>query len=33
VVLASDNAYLYENLEKRAAIPQTLDAASNHFFG
>jgi glyoxylase-like metal-dependent hydrolase (beta-lactamase superfamily II) len=29
VVLASDNAYLYENLEKRAAIAQTLDAASN----
>lgn len=29
VVIASDNAYLYENLEKRAAIAQTLDAASN----
>jgi glyoxylase-like metal-dependent hydrolase (beta-lactamase superfamily II) len=29
VVLASDNAYLYENLEKRVAINQTLDAASN----
>ena len=29
VVLASDNAYLYENLEKRLAIAQTLDAASN----
>lgn len=28
-VLASDNVYLYENLEKRAAIAQTLDAASN----
>jgi glyoxylase-like metal-dependent hydrolase (beta-lactamase superfamily II) len=29
VVLASDNAYLYENLEKRLAIAATLDAASN----
>lgn len=29
VVLASDNMYLYENLEKHAAIAQTLDAASN----
>jgi len=29
VVLASDNAYLYENLEKHAAIAQTLDAESN----
>lgn len=29
VVIASDNAYLYENLEKRMAIAQTLDAASN----
>jgi glyoxylase-like metal-dependent hydrolase (beta-lactamase superfamily II) len=29
VVLASDNAYLYENLEKHLAIGQTLDAASN----
>jgi glyoxylase-like metal-dependent hydrolase (beta-lactamase superfamily II) len=29
VVLASDNAYLYENLEKKLAISQTLDAASN----
>lgn len=28
-VFASDNVYLYENLEKRAAIAQTLDAASN----
>lgn len=28
-VIASDNAYLYENLEKPAAIAQTLDAASN----
>jgi hypothetical protein len=28
-VLASDNAYLYENLEKHVAISQTLDAASN----
>jgi len=29
IVLTSDNVYLYENLEKRAAIAQTLDAASN----
>ena len=29
VVLASDNAYLYENLEQGKAIAQTLDAASN----
>lgn len=29
VVLASDNAYLYENLEKHLAIAQTLDATSN----
>ncbi len=29
VVLASDNLYLYENLDRRAAIAQTLDAASN----
>jgi glyoxylase-like metal-dependent hydrolase (beta-lactamase superfamily II) len=29
VVLASDNAYLYENLEKKVPIAQTLDAASN----
>lgn len=29
VVLASDNAYLYENLETRTPIAQTLDAASN----
>jgi glyoxylase-like metal-dependent hydrolase (beta-lactamase superfamily II) len=29
VVVASDNCYLYENLERRAAIAQTLDAASN----
>jgi glyoxylase-like metal-dependent hydrolase (beta-lactamase superfamily II) len=29
VVLASDNLYLYENLEKHAPIAQTLDAASN----
>jgi glyoxylase-like metal-dependent hydrolase (beta-lactamase superfamily II) len=28
-VIASDNLYLYENLERRAAIAQTLDAASN----
>ena len=28
-VLTSDNVYLYENLEKRAAIAQTLDAESN----
>ena len=29
VVLASDNMYLYENLETHKAIAQTLDAASN----
>jgi glyoxylase-like metal-dependent hydrolase (beta-lactamase superfamily II) len=29
VVLASDNMYLYENLEKHQPIAQTLDAASN----
>jgi glyoxylase-like metal-dependent hydrolase (beta-lactamase superfamily II) len=29
VVLASDNMYLYENLDKHAPIAQTLDAASN----
>jgi glyoxylase-like metal-dependent hydrolase (beta-lactamase superfamily II) len=29
VVIASDNAYLYENLAKKVAIAQTLDAASN----
>jgi glyoxylase-like metal-dependent hydrolase (beta-lactamase superfamily II) len=29
VVLASDNAYLYENLDRRLPIAQTLDAASN----
>ncbi|MEP6730010.1 MAG: N-acyl homoserine lactonase family protein [bacterium] len=29
VVIASDNAYLYENLEKHVPISQTLDAASN----
>jgi glyoxylase-like metal-dependent hydrolase (beta-lactamase superfamily II) len=29
VVLASDNVYLYENLERHAPIAQTLDAASN----
>ena len=29
VVLASDNAYLYENFERKVAISQTLDAASN----
>lgn len=28
-VVASDNLYLYENLERRAPIAQTLDAASN----
>ena len=28
-MLASDNAYLYENLERRLAIAQTLDPASN----
>ncbi|HKF23336.1 MAG TPA: N-acyl homoserine lactonase family protein, partial [Candidatus Angelobacter sp.] len=29
VVLASDNMYLYENLEKHVPIAQTLDAESN----
>jgi len=29
VVVASDNLYLYENLEQHAAIAQTLDAKSN----
>jgi glyoxylase-like metal-dependent hydrolase (beta-lactamase superfamily II) len=29
VILASDNVYLYENLEKRLPIAQTLDADSN----
>jgi len=29
VVLASDNAYLYKNIEERLAIAQTLDAVSN----
>jgi glyoxylase-like metal-dependent hydrolase (beta-lactamase superfamily II) len=29
IVLASDNAYLYENLEQKRAIAQTLDAAAN----
>jgi len=29
VVLASDNLYLYENLEKHAPIAQTFDAQSN----
>ncbi len=29
VILASDNMYLYENLEKHAPIAQTLDADSN----
>jgi glyoxylase-like metal-dependent hydrolase (beta-lactamase superfamily II) len=29
VVLASDNAYLYQNLDDRLPIAQTLDAASN----
>jgi glyoxylase-like metal-dependent hydrolase (beta-lactamase superfamily II) len=29
VIIASDNCYLYENLEKHAPIAQTLDAASN----
>jgi glyoxylase-like metal-dependent hydrolase (beta-lactamase superfamily II) len=28
-VFASDNAYLYENLDNRLAIAQTLDAAAN----
>ena len=29
VVIASDNAYLYENIETRTPIAQTLDASSN----
>lgn len=29
VVLASDNVYLYENMDRRVPIAQTLDAASN----
>jgi glyoxylase-like metal-dependent hydrolase (beta-lactamase superfamily II) len=29
VILASDNAYLYKNIEGRLAIAQTVDAASN----
>jgi glyoxylase-like metal-dependent hydrolase (beta-lactamase superfamily II) len=29
IVLASDNAYLYENFDKHAPIAQTFDAASN----
>lgn len=29
VVIASDNMYLYENLERHVPISQTLDAASN----
>lgn len=29
VVLASDNVYLYENLQKHVPIAATLDAASN----
>jgi glyoxylase-like metal-dependent hydrolase (beta-lactamase superfamily II) len=29
IVLASDNAYLYENLEQRLPIAQTLDADAN----
>jgi glyoxylase-like metal-dependent hydrolase (beta-lactamase superfamily II) len=29
IVFASDNIYLYENLEKHVPIAQTLDAASN----
>jgi glyoxylase-like metal-dependent hydrolase (beta-lactamase superfamily II) len=29
VVIASDNVYLYENLQKHAPIAQTFDAASN----
>jgi glyoxylase-like metal-dependent hydrolase (beta-lactamase superfamily II) len=28
-VIASDNLYLYENLDRRVAIAQTLDASSN----
>ena len=29
IVLASDNAYLYENLSRHVPIAQTLDSASN----
>jgi hypothetical protein len=29
MILASDNAYLYKNIESGLAIAQTLDAASN----
>jgi glyoxylase-like metal-dependent hydrolase (beta-lactamase superfamily II) len=29
VVIASDNMYLYENMDAHAPIAQTLDAASN----
>jgi glyoxylase-like metal-dependent hydrolase (beta-lactamase superfamily II) len=29
VIIASDNAYLYRNLDEKRAIAQTLDAASN----
>lgn len=29
VVIASDNMYLYENMDRRVPIAQTLDAASN----
>ena len=29
VILASDNAYLYQNLERHVAIAQALDASSN----
>ena len=29
VVIASDNAYLYKNLDEKRAIAQTLDASSN----
>lgn len=29
IVLASDNAYLYENLEKHRPITQSLDTLSN----
>ena len=29
MILASDNVYLYENLEKHVPIAQTLDADSN----
>lgn len=29
IVIASDNMYLYENLQKHAPIAQTFDAGSN----